>query len=234
MLSAATLSATEAPPVAADPNSAVQNAYFQGKEIQFTPARPRRAQKTAKFGPWQWGPRLTRLATNDKRPNLYIVSPGTQHVSEQNPAFDHSLVLSALPKSADAAEFDAFFAVVLDPELREDFRSEDQLLLAAQTTFQPPVPFTFEDIPGKTVLRDLLGIDSLDGIEGYRKADGSLPRLIIVEAGFAVRAGAIDPENPPPPRESGLARAWSRLRQRHSQPATAMKKSPAATPTAKP
>jgi len=59
--------------------------------------------------------------------------------------------------------------------------------MSAQQEFTPGDLFEFDDIPGAAFLR-FLGISSLRDLEQYRRPNGKLPQLIIVPAGFAVRA----------------------------------------------
>jgi hypothetical protein len=84
--------------------------------------------------------------------------------------------------------WDVYWALVLDPALKLDFTGERELLLAAQEEFLPDQIATLEDLPAVGFLRTYLHIDSLAGLDSYRREDGTLPRVIMVPAGMAVRA----------------------------------------------
>ena len=177
------------PKPAADPGEPVKTTYFQGTTVAFTPeSLP--GTRQARVGPWLFGTRVGDRKPRDKRLNAYLVSPGEQHHSESAPEFDHNLVINVLPAEGVTREFDVFFAIVLDPHLREDIRDERTLLFAAQERFIPGDLYEVEDAPGEPFLRNLLHVDSLEGLRQYRDHEGSLPRLVVVPAGFAIRATA--------------------------------------------
>lgn len=148
-------------------------------------------ERTLVVGPWNMGPRVSPKP-NDKRPNLYFVIPGTLHHIDGEPRYDHTEILSAAPD--DPKEFDVYWAVVLDPALKDDFNAERQLLMAAQDSFSPGDGFTFDQIPSAKFLESMLKISSLDKLEKYRRPDGSFPRMAIITAGFAVRLSVEKPE----------------------------------------
>jgi hypothetical protein len=142
------------------------------------------------IGPWHYGERVRDARPKDVRPNVYLVSPGQQHHSDRWEQFDHNTVINLLPVSNAPAEWDVYWAIVLDPRLHHDFRSERELLLAAQSEFTPGDLFEFSDVPGRTFLRSLLHIDSLGKLRRFRRKNGATPRLIMVRAGFTIRATA--------------------------------------------
>ncbi len=184
-----------------------RTAYHQGKEIRFTPATVRRGRVLA-VGGLVIGPLDADGHPRDRRPNLYIVSPGSElHGNGQD--LDFNLIVSGVPRTEEPVEWDVYWAVVLDPALQADITGENQLLLAAQDAFAPGDLFDFADIPGQDLLREYLHIDSLAGLDSYRRPGGALPRVIIVPAHFVVRASAVDPDNPPPPGR--ISRAFSHL-----------------------
>ncbi len=184
---AAGKSARPKPP--AGPGASVNSAYFQGTTVAFTPeSLP--GTRQARMGPWLLGSRVTDPKPRDKRLNVYLVSPGEQHRFPAELEFDHNLVINVLPAEGVTREFDVFYAVVLDPHLREDIRDERTLLFAAQERFIPGDLYEIEDAPGEAFLRNLLHMESLAGLKQYRDHEGSLPRLVVVPAGFAIRATA--------------------------------------------
>lgn len=151
--------------------------------LHSVPARDNR--HTLVVGPWNLGEKVNP-ERNDKRPNLYFVSPGTQHQVDGQPDFDHNEILSALPK--EASYFDVYWVVVLDPSVREEFTSEQQIILATQGTFTPAEDFTFDQIPSAGFLRAFLKINSVEGLEKRRRPDGGLPQVAIIPARFTVKA----------------------------------------------
>jgi hypothetical protein len=178
----------------ADPPSPVSAAYLRNQLVSFRLAAAEKGQRPFTIGPWQFGTRVSDRKPRDKRLNLYLVAPGTQHHAAGYEDFDHNDVLNALPPADAVVEWDVYWAIVLDPTLRQDLRSEQDLIVKAQEGFVPGDLFEFQDIPGQAFLRAFLGIDSLDGLAPYRRRDGRLPRVIIVPAGFAIRARAALPE----------------------------------------
>jgi hypothetical protein len=195
----------------------ITGAYVQGKLVNFEPEVPKHAARLFTAGPWVFGSLVPDRKPKDKRPNLYVVAPGTQYHSEQDAQYDHNVVLSEVPNTSDDVEWDVYWAIVLDPALRADFRDERELIIAAQDAFAPGDRFDSGEVPGAAFLRAFLHIDSVEGLQEYRRPDGTLPRLIIVPAKFIVRASVVDPDAPPP--EGRMARAWSRL-SRHRHPVT--------------
>jgi len=163
------------------------SAYHENEVVQFAPEAGTR--HTASLGPWTLGRRLNEGKPLDKRLNLYVVIPGKQYHSANNPEYDHNLVVNALTHEK-AREWDVFWCFVLDPKLTDDFRSEHDLLAAAQQSFFPADLFDVEDIPGREVLREKTDIESLSDLKRFRHKDRSLPRVLIVPAHLAVSATA--------------------------------------------
>jgi len=188
---AGALSATAASPAAESRSLAA--VYLDGEAARLdVPESP----KPAAVGPWRLGPRVSDTKPRDKRLNLYIVAPGTQYHLESGDDFDHNAIINALPEPGKSREYDVYWALVLDPHLHTDFRNERDLIIAAQASFTPNDLFEFDDVPAETFLRALLKLDSLDDLARYRRKNGTLPRVIIVPAGFAITAAA--PPAPPP------------------------------------
>ena len=178
----------------ADPPSSVSSVYLRNQRVSFRLTPVEKGQRPFSIGPWQFGVRVSDRKPRDKRLNLYLVAPGTQHHAEGREEFDHNDVINALPPGDAVVEWDVYWAIVLDPALRQDLRSEQDLIVKAQEGFVPGDLLEFQDIPGQGFLRAFLEIDSLDGLAPYRRRDGQLPRVIIVPAGFAIRASAALPE----------------------------------------
>lgn len=165
-----------------------QNAYFEGKRVAFRLQPLARGQRDFTLGPWHFGARVLDAKPRDKRLNLYLVVPGEQCRAEDWAWLDHNNVINALPAGDAPGEWDVFWALALDPKLQGNFRNERDLILAGQSGFRPEDLFEFDDMPGAQVLRAFLNVESLEDLQPYRRKDGSLPRLLIVPAGFAVRA----------------------------------------------
>jgi len=181
---------------AADPPLKNSTAYLRNQEVRFELAPLERGQQPFTIGPWNFGARVSDRKPRDHRLNLYLVAPGTQHHAEGYEEFDHNDIINALPPEGAVVEWDVYWVIVLDPALREDIRDEQELIVRAQEGFVPGDLFEFQDIPGQAFLRTFLGVDSLDGLAPYRLKDGHLPRVLIVPAGFAVRASAAEPASP--------------------------------------
>ena len=178
----------------ADPPRPASAAYLRNQLVSFRLAPAEKGQQAFSIGPWQLGVRVSDRKPRDKRLNLYLIAPGTQHHAEGYEDLYHNDVINALPSTEAVVEWDVYWAIVLDPALGQDLRSEQDLIVQAQEGFVPGDLFEFQDIPGQAFLRTFLEIDSLDGLAPYRRKDGGLPRVIIVPAGFAVRASAALPE----------------------------------------
>lgn len=170
----------------------IDSAYYHGEIVNLQIAAPAAHARPVILGPWNFGERIAGKRPEDNRLNMYLVCPGRQYVSAIEPDYDLNVVLNEVPAEGVTREFDVFYAIILDPRLRDDLLSERDLLMAAQQRFTPEDLLEIEDIPGVPALRALLHIDSLEGLARFRdKNDDSLPRLILVPADFAVRAGAI-------------------------------------------
>jgi hypothetical protein len=172
----------------------VETAYFEGRTVEYSPARAHWGEKMFRLGPWDLGPKLTSQEKDDKRPNLYVVVPGTARVNPSAPEYNHNLVLSGLPKTDDLSDFDVYWALILDPNVKEDIRAETQLLLAAQEPFTPGADFQFASIPSHAFLDSYLHINSLEQLSAFQRPDGSLPKVAIIPAKLAVRAKITEPE----------------------------------------
>jgi hypothetical protein len=154
--------------------------------------------KPVTVGPWRLGPRVSDNKPRDKRLNLYLVAPGTQYHLEGSEDYDHNAIINALPAEGKSREYDVYWALVLDPRLKTDLRTERDLIVAAQTSFTPGDLFEFADIPTDFLLQTYLKVDSLEELEKFRRRDRTLPRVIIIPAGFAITASA-------PPAPTGAA-----------------------------
>lgn len=175
----------------------VQTVYLEGVLVKWQPEKAAKRQTLLHAGPWLIGPR-TKDKPRDGRLNLYIVTPGTQRHDDEVPDWDHNLIINALPRKEDSvAEWDVYVAIVLDPALQQDIRTERELILARQQSFMPGEDFDFSNIPGQAFLRQFLKFESLSDLEGFRRSDGTLPRLVMVPAGAMIRATAAPIETDP-------------------------------------
>ncbi len=154
------------------------------------------ARETASLGPWVFGPRLPQGKPLDKRLNLYVVIPGKQYRSPASPEYDHTLIVNGVTHET-LREWDIFWCLVLDPKLAEDFQSEKDLIAAAQQTFKPADLFDLEDVPARAILTEEFGAKNLADLRRYRHKDGSMPRLLILPARFAIRA-TVETQEPAP------------------------------------
>jgi hypothetical protein len=177
-------------------------AYFNGEIVKVHPAAVERGEKVLVVGPWNMGPKVAPKPS-DKRPNMYFVVPGTLHQIVGYPEYDHTEILSYSPE--DPKEFDVYWAVVLDPDLTQEFTAEAELIMARQQTFVPGADFTFDKIPSAPFLKKMLKISNLSGLDKYKNSDGSFPRLAIITAGFAVRFSTEKPEEKPADQQSAEA-----------------------------
>jgi hypothetical protein len=178
-------------------------AYHDGADIVFAP-QATGTNRPARFGPWTLG---ERLGANDEKPrdkrlNLYVVVPGNQYHSQTHPEYDHNLVVNKYTVDSKAREWDIYWCLALDPDLPGDLRSERELLLAAQQRFRPPEAFSIQDVPANAVLAEKLNVVAIESLNRYRRRDGSLPRMLIVLARFAVLATA-EQRNTAPQKKSG-------------------------------
>jgi hypothetical protein len=175
------------------PARPLDSVYLDGEVVRLDIAD---GLKPEAVGPWRIGARVVDPKPRDKRLNLYIVAPGTQYHAESADEFDHNALVNALPEPQKSREYDVYWALVLDPHLRLDFKSEQQLLVATQSEFTPSDLFEFDDIPADGFLHAFLRMDALDDLAQFRRKDRRLPRLVIVPAGFAVMA--TNPAQPEP------------------------------------
>jgi hypothetical protein len=168
-------------------------AYHDGSAIVFTP-EVTGTRRLANFGPWSLGERLLESRPLDGRLNLYVVVPGTQYRSAAHPEYDHNRIVNKYTVDSKPREWDIFYCFVLDSRLQSDIRSESDLLVAAHQTFHPADLFELADMPASEMMEQKLGISSLSDLRKYRRKNGTLPRLLIVPAGLAVRATAELPD----------------------------------------
>lgn len=176
----------------------LQQAFFNGELLKIKQPPLDKGQKVLLVGSWNLGPKISPKPS-DKRSNIYFVIPGTKHPIPGThrgignlTEYDDREILSYAPD--ETREFDVYWAIVLDPDLHEEFTSEPQLLLASQQTFTPGDDFTFDKIPTAGFLESHLKISSLEKLEKYRRPDGNLPRVAIITAGFAVSLSTEKPE----------------------------------------
>lgn len=170
-------------------------AHYENQDVLVVP-EDSNGLRPAALGPWVFGGRLNQDKPLDKRLNLYVVVPGKQYHSPASPEYDHTLVVNALTQD-HPREWDIFWCVVLDPKLRDELKAERDLLVAAQSSFKPADLFDIEDVPARDMLAEKFGIRSLIDLRRYRHKDGTMPRLLILPARFAIRATAQAPEPAP-------------------------------------
>lgn len=163
--------------------------YHDGDDLIFTPEATG-THKLAGLGPWNLGERVAADKPIDKRLNLYVVVPGTQYRTPGKSDYDHNLVVNKYTVDGKPRDWDVFWCFILDPTLRPDLRSERELLLGKHQTFRPATLFEFKDIPSHALMAERISIKSMADLKRYRRADGSLPRLLILPARLAVRATA--------------------------------------------
>ena len=170
-----------------------KTAYLNGTPVSFDIVQPARKDKPVGFGPWKLGAKVGESKPHDTRLNLYVVVPGDEFFLESEPGshYNHNRVINMAPKENDAADFDVYWAIAIEPHLSADFQSESEILAAAQRRFIPNDLFEIGDAPGAAVLREVLHIRSLADLKPYRHRDGSLPQLLIVPARFAVRGSIL-------------------------------------------
>lgn len=182
---AANAEPSKRPKAAPKPRLQVSQAYFAGQAVKFKPATVKNAHALA-VGPWDLGPKVSP-EPNDKRPNLYFVVPGSQEHFENHPEFDHNIVISAVTDGEESG-FDVFWVVVLDPLVHTEFTSEQQIIMATQTSFTPSPGYTIHEAPSAGFLKSFLKISDLHGLDKFRRPDGGLPRVAIIRAKLTVKA----------------------------------------------
>jgi hypothetical protein len=168
-------------------------AYHDGDAIVFTPEITG-TRRMATFGPWNLGERLSNGKPADGRLNLYVVVPGTQYNSARQPQYNHNRIVNKYTVDGKVRDWDIYYCLIIDPKLANDFRSENDLLMAAHETFRPADQFDLSDVPSGEILRERLSMNSVNGLNKYRRKNRSLPRLLIVPADLAVRATAELPD----------------------------------------
>jgi len=173
----------------------IQTAYLNGRVVAFDLAPVPPGAHIKQVGPWQFGARVLYPTPRDRRQNLYVVAPGTEHHVPGYDAYDHNDIINHMPANDSPEEWDVYWAVVLDPELKQEFRSEDELLLATQKEFHPGPYFQFDDLPAAAFVRDIMKVGSLEELDKYRRPSGNLPQVLIIPADFAVRASVHELES---------------------------------------
>jgi hypothetical protein len=163
--------------------------YHDGDDLIFTPEAAG-THKPASIGPWNLGERVAEDKPIDKRLNLYFVAPGLQYRAQGKSEYDHNLVINKYTVDGKPRDWDVFWCFILDPTLRPDLRSERELFLGKHQRFRPVTLFEFKDIPSHVLMAERLSIKSMADLRRFRRADGSLPRLLILPARLAVRATA--------------------------------------------
>ncbi len=161
-----------------------------GEALKLSFAAPTGREKVLTVGPWRLGPSLKRVKNgkperpSDKRYTLYFIAPGSQYQSAAAPALDHNLLVNVVPPNDDPidAEFDLFWVIVLDPDVKKDLRTEADMIMLAQERFSPSDLYALDDAPGAGLLREALRADSLLDLQRYRHKDGTLPRILILPA----------------------------------------------------
>jgi hypothetical protein len=179
----------------------IRTAYLEGRVVSFQLAPVPPGTPTRQVGPWQFGEKVLYPTPRDRRQNLYVVAPGSQHRVQGYEAYNHNDIVNYMPANASPVEWDVYWAVVLDPALEREFRSEDELLMATQKEFHPGESFRFDEIPAAGFLRDIVKIGSLEALDKYRRPSGNLPQVLILPADFAVRASVHELDQEPDANE---------------------------------
>lgn len=166
-----------------------RSTYLNGEPVVFAIAPAATKEKPAGFGPWKLGARVAESKPHDGRLNLYIVIPGDdfQSSDEAQALFDHNRVINMATAEGESKDFDVYWALALEPHVNRDFHSESELLEAAQERFLPGDLYEIGDAPAADFLKQVLKMDSLGDLERFRRKDRTLPTLVILPAGFAVR-----------------------------------------------
>ena len=175
----------------------VTTAYYSDREVQVQPSI-QSGSRTFSYGPWTVGSIVPDDKASDHRFNLYVIVSGSQHQAPP-PAdeFNNSVLINSAEDSDDkTAEWDVFWVVALDPNFNQEVRNERELLLLGQAYFLPSDLYQPEDAPGHNLLRQL-GMVTMEDLAHFRRADGALPRVVLLSAGTAVRMKV----TPPPPAE---------------------------------
>jgi len=194
LVSALALSAQRRPARSGRP---IHAAFYENNQLPVQPViEP--GERDFNYGPWTIGSLVHDDKASDRRFNLYIIASGTV---DQLPApFDEfnnsALINSDAPAGDRPTEWDVFWVVVLDPSLTREIKDERELLVLGQSYFVPGDLYDVEDAPGHDLLRQL-SLTSLIDLASFRRADGALPRVILLSAGAAVRLNV----TPPPAAE---------------------------------
>src|SRR5262249_17412660 len=109
-------------------SSEIRAAYLNDRLVDFRLVPPPKGKRGLRMGPWYFGERVSNPRPRDKRLNLYLVTPGEQHRLPDLENYDHSAVISALPSVDQPVEWDVYWAVVLDPAVQREFRSESDII----------------------------------------------------------------------------------------------------------
>lgn len=169
----------------------VKTVYLDGRAVGFEAAPASLAGRGFEIGPWRFGRRIRDPKPRDERLNLYIVAPGTQYQVSGAAGFGFNCVINALSKPGAQPEWDIYWAVVLDPAMAQsDFRDEHDLIRGTEAEFLPPQGFALIQVPGHEMLRRYLKIESVEGMQRFRRKSGALPRVILVPSGSVLRARA--------------------------------------------
>jgi hypothetical protein len=168
-------------------------AYHDGDAIVFTPEITGR-RHLATFGPWNLGEKLSDGKPIDGRLNLYVVVPGTQYRSATQPEYNHNRIVNKYTVDGKVRDWDIYYCFIIDPKLPNDFRSENDLLMAAHQTFRPAELFDVSDMPSGGMIREKLGINSMAQLGKYRRSKHTLPQVLIIPADLAVRGTAELPD----------------------------------------
>ena len=94
---------------AAGPDSGhiqIDSAYYNGDPVPFKVLEPGSRKSQLRVGPWLLGVRAADSKPRDRRRNLYVVFPGSQHRAPGWPDYDHNIVLSDLPAPEEPVEWD--------------------------------------------------------------------------------------------------------------------------------
>ena len=158
------------------PTHPIRTAYYDGQELQVEPLNPPGARSFS-YGPWTFGSVVHDDKASDRRFNLYIIIPGSEHqFSGPADEFNHSVLINSDPEPGDhSAEWDVFWVVVLDPTLNADIKQERELLLLGQSYFLPGDLYELDDAPGRNLLRQF-GMTSLDDLARFRRDDSNALR----------------------------------------------------------
>jgi hypothetical protein len=183
-------------PKQSEKTSQIEDAWYRGELVEFHIAPLGKGERPFRMGPWDFGPRVNVQKPQDTRLNLYLVAPGYQHQAAGFEEYDHNDIINDLPPDGKMREWDVYWALILDPRLQVDIQDEHDLLLYAQESFTLEEFTEFDEIPSSAFLMEFLDTYTLEGLKRFERVDGQLPRLVIVPAGFAVRASV---QRPAPP-----------------------------------